>query len=170
MELVTDIFLTLVSHMPKQLVSWWLYSPKRTKENMEVSISAQEGSVEVWCDKEQAKFSIYVQFKNNNPFFIEIDRAEALGSLCTARLKAINLFGRRLKKGESASLHLEGKIDDINLKQVNKSPENESLRLELKAVIVNKYHLIRDFRCQFDRLMCKFYNKQSNQSLNSDAS
>ena len=170
MELVTDIFLTLVSHMPKQLVSWWLYSPKQTKENMEVSISAQEGSVEVWCDKAQAKFSLWIQFKNNNPFPIEIDRTEASGNLYTARLKAINLFGRRLKKGESASLHLEGKIDDINLKQVNKSPENESLRLELKAVIVNKYHLIRDFRCQFDRLMCKFYNKQSNQSLKSDAS
>ena len=170
MGLVTDIFLTLVSHLPKQLVSWWLYSPKRTKENMEVSISAQEGSVEVWCNKEQAKFSLWIQFKNNNPFPIEIDRTEASGNLYTANLKAINLFGGRLKKSESASLHLEGKIDDINLKQVNKSPENESLRLELKAVIVNKYHLIRDFRCQFDRLMCKFYNKQSNQSLKSNAS
>jgi len=169
MGLVIDIFLTLVSHLPK-IVSWWLYSPKRTKENIEISISAQEGSVEVWCDKEQAKFSLWIQFNNNNPFPIEIDRTEASGNLYTARLKAINLFGRRLKKGESASLHLEGKIDDINLKQVNKSPENESLRLDLKAVIVNKYHLIRDFRCQFDRLMCKFYNKQSNQSLKSDAS
>lgn len=169
MGLVIDIFLTLVSHLPK-LVSWWLYSPKRTKENVEVSISAKEGSVEVWCDKAQAMFSLWIQFNNNNPFPIEIDRTEASGNLYTARLKAINLFGRRLKKGESASLHLEGKIDDINLKQVNKSPENESLRLELKAVIVNKYHLIRDFRCQFDRLMCKFYNKQSNQSLKSDAS
>lgn len=168
MGLVIDIFLTLVSHLPK-LVSWWLYSPKRTKENVEASISAKEGSVEVWCDKAQAKFSLWIQFNNNNPFPIEIDRTEASGNLYTARLKAINLFGRRLKKGESASLHLEGKIDDINLKQVNKSPENESLRLEVKSVIVNKYHHIRDFKCQFDRLMCKFYNKKSNRSLEGTA-
>jgi len=168
MGLVIDIFLTLVSHLPK-LVSWWLYSPKRTKENVEASISAKEGSVEVWCDKAQAKFSLWIQFNNNNPFPIEIDRTEASGNLYTARLKAINLFGRRFKKGESASLHLEGKIDDINLKQVNKSPENESLRLEVKSVIVNKYHHIRDFKCQFDRLMCKFYNKKSNRSLEGTA-
>ena len=162
MELITDIFLTLVSHMPKQLVSWWLYSPKRTKENIEISISAQEGSVEVWCDKEQAKFSLWIQFNNNNPFPIEIDRSEAIGSFCTARLKAINLFGMRLNKGESNSLHLEGKIDDINLNRVNESPENESIRIELRAIIINKYHNIRDFIYRFERLMCKFYNKKSN--------
>lgn len=159
----------LVSHLPK-LLSWWLYSPERTKENVEIFISAQQGSVDIWCDKIQAKFSLWIKFKNNNPFPIEIDQTEASGNLNTAHLKAINIFGRRFKKGESASLHLEGKIDDINLKRVNESPENESLRLELNAIIINKYHYIRDFRCQFDRLMCKFYNKQSNHSLKADTS
>lgn len=168
MGLVIDIFLTLVSRLPK-LVSWWLYSPKRTKENTEVSISAQEGSVEVWCDKEQAKFSIYVQFKNSNPFPIEIDRTEACGNLYTARLKAINLFGTRLNKAESASLHLEGKFDDINLKRVNESPENESIRIEIKAVIINKYHYIRDFTYRCDRLMCKFHNKNLNRLIEGTA-
>lgn len=167
MELIIDIFFTLVSHLPR-LLSWWLYSPERTKENVEVSISAKDGSVEVWCDKAQAKLSLWIQFNNNNPFPIEIDRTEASGNLYTARLKAINLFGKRLKKTESALLHLEGKIDDINLKRVNESPENEPLRLELKSVIINKYHLIRDFRCQFDRLMCKFYNRKSSQSIGSN--
>jgi len=169
MDLVINIFFTLVSHLPK-LLSFWLYSPKRTKEKVEVSISAQQGSVELWCDKAQAKFSLWIQFNNNNPFPIEIDRTEASGNFYTAHLKAINIFGTRLKKGQSTSLHLEGKIDDINLKQVNESPENESLRLELNAVIINKYHYIRDFSCQFDRLMCKFYNKQLNQSLKADTS
>jgi len=160
MELIIDIFFTLISHLPR-LLSWWLYSPGRTKKNVEISISAQKGSVELWCDKAQANFSLWIQFKNNNPFPIEIDRTEASGILYTAHLRAINIFGRGLKKGESASLHLEGKIDDINLKRLNESPENESLRLELNAIIINKYHCIRDFRCQFDSLMCKFYNKQS---------
>jgi hypothetical protein len=167
MALIIDIFFTLVSYLPK-LLSWWLYSPERTKEHVEVSISAQQGSVELWCDKAQSKFSLWIQFKNNNPFPIEIDRIVANGDLYTAHVEAINIIGGRLEKGESDKLHLEGKIDDINLKRVNESPENESLSLVLNAVIINKYHYIRDFKCPFNKLMCKLYNKQLNKSLKLD--
>ena len=163
MDLLMNTFFELVSHLPK-LLSWWLYSPEKTKRNVHVSVSARAGSVEVWCDKAQAKFSIWVEFKNNNAFPIEIDRAEASGTLHAARLTATNLFGMPLKKGESGSLHLEGRIDDINLELANKAPENESVRTELRAIIVNKYHTIRDFRVPFDNLMCKLINKRPKQS------
>ncbi len=168
MSIYTELVLNSLSHLPK-IFNWWLYKPEKTIKRIDVNILAKEGSVEIWCDKAQAKFSLWIQFKNNNSFPIEIDRSEASGYLYTAHLKAINLFGKRLKKGESATLHLEGNIDDINLKRVNGSPENESLRLELKAVVLNKYHRIRDFRCQFDRLMCKFYNRKSRRSLDESA-
>lgn len=158
-----NTFFELVSHLPK-LLSWWLYSPEKTKGNVDVSISARAGSVEVWCNKSQTKFSLWIEFKNNNTFPLEIDRAEASGILNSAYLTAINLFGMPLKKGESCSLHLEGKIDDINLELINKAPENESVRLELRAIIVNKYHTIRDFRVPFDNLMCKLINKRPKQS------
>lgn len=158
-----NAFLELVSHLPK-LLSWWLYSAEKTKKNVAVSISARAGSVEVFCDKSQAKFSLWVEFKNNNAFPIEIDRAEASGILHAARLTAVNLFGMPLKKGELGTLHLEGRIDDINLELVNKAPENESVRIELCAIIVNKYHTIRDFRVHFDSLMCKLINKRAKQA------
>ena len=163
MDLLMNTFFELVSHLPK-LLSWWMYSPEKTKGNVDVSISARTGSVEIWCDKSQAKFSLWVEFKNDNAFPIEIDRAEASGILYSARLTATNLFGIPLKKGESGSLHLEGKIDDINLELINKAPENESVRIELRAIIVNKYHTIRDFRVPFDNLMCKLINKRPKQS------
>lgn len=160
MEWVIDIFFKLFSHLPR-IISFWLYSPERTKKNVEVFVSAQEGSVEVWCDKIQSNFSLWVEVKNNNPFPIEIDRAEASGYLHNARLKALNLIGIRLKRGESKSLHLEGRIDLANLEQINQAPNDETLRLEVRAVIINKYHNIRDFTHQFDRLMCRYYNKKA---------
>lgn len=163
MGLVIDIFLTLVSHLPK-LVSWWLYSSKRTKGKVEVSISAREGSVEVWCNKAQAKLSLWVQFKNNNPFPIEIDRVEALASFYTAQMKATNLFGIRLKRGGSDSLHIEGKIDDVNLKRVNESSEDRGMRVEIQAVVVNKYNTIRDFRVYLENMMCRLVNKNIKQN------
>lgn len=163
MEVVIDIFFRLVSHLPK-LVSWWLYSPKRTKENVEVFISAQEGSVQVWCDKCQSCFKVILEFKNNNPFPIEIDRVEIYGQLHIASMKAVELFGAKLEKNKKVNFYLRGKLDESTLAQVNQAPHDEGLRLEVKAVIINKYHCIRDFRYQFDRLMCKFYNKKSNRS------
>lgn len=168
MELVTDIFFTLISHLPK-LASWWLYSPKRTRENVEVSISAKEGSVELWCDKCQSCFKVILEFKNNNPFSIEIDRVEVSGQLHTASMKAFELFGARLEKKKEVNLYIGGKLDETNLKKVTQASIDEGLRLEVKAVIINKYHYIRDFRYQFDRLMCKFYNKESNRSLEETA-
>lgn len=158
MSFFTDLALSAISHLPK-IFNWWLYNPDKTKQRIEVDVSAQEGSVEVWCNKDQVKFKIYIQFKNNNPFPIEIDRSEVFGNLHAAQLKASNLFGLKLGKGKSDSLLLEGKIDDINLTKVNDSPDNESMRIEIKAIILNKYHIIRDFRIPIDRLMCKLINK-----------
>ena len=160
MSTVIDITFYILSYLPK-LFSWWLYKSSRTTQHIDFHVSAKEGSVEIWCDKRQSNFSLWVEVKNNNPFPIEIDRAEASGYLHTARLKAFNLFGIRLKRGESKSLHLEGRIDEANLEQVRCSPENEPMRrIDLKAVIVNKYHTIRGFSVSFDRLMCRLINKK----------
>ncbi len=154
-----DIFFWLVSHLPK-LFSWWLYSPKRTIKNVDVSISAQEGTVELWCDKIQSMFKVILEFKNNNPFPIEIDRVEASGRLHNASMKAFDLFGAKLEKNKKVNLYPRGKLDESSLAKVNEAADDETLRLEVKAIIINKYHCIRDFKRNFDRLMCKFYNKK----------
>jgi len=168
MNLVVDIFFRLVSYLPK-LVSWWLYTPKRTKENIEVFISAKEGSVELWCDKYQSKFNVVLEFKNNNPFPIEIDRVEISGHLHGASMKAVELFGAKLGNSKKVNFYISEKMDESNLDIVNKAPHDETLSLEVKAVIINKYHYIRDFRYHFDRLMCKFYNKKLPQVLEKTA-
>ncbi len=157
---VKDIFFKFVPHLPKIIISW-LYPPERIKKNVEVSVSGQEGSVEIWCDNYQSNFKVILEFRNNNPFPIEIDRVEALGYLHSASMKAVELFGAKIQANGKGTLFLEGKIDPANLEQVNQAPNDESLRLEVKAVILNKYHNIRDFSHQFDRLMCKFYNKKT---------
>ena len=160
MSLLIDIVFNMLSYLPR-IFNWWLFKPERTTRQLDIDISAQEGSIEIWCDRSHARFAIIIQFRNNNPFPIEIDRAEASASLHTARFKAINIFGIKIKKGETQLLRLEGRIDDENLKYVNRSPEGENLRMEFNAVIMNKYHTIRDFRKYFDRLMCKLINKSS---------
>ena len=159
MEWGIDILLKLISHLPK-IISFWLYSPERTKRNVEVYVSAQEGSVEVWCDKCQSMFKVILEFRNNNPFPIEIDRVEMSGYLHSASMKAIELFGAKIEANKKTNFFLEGKIDAANLEQINQVSNDETLRLEVKAIIANKYHNIRDFRYHFDRLMCKYYNKQ----------
>jgi len=160
MDILIDITLRIISHLPK-VCSWWLYKPERTTENIYCTVSAREGSVELYCDRQQSNFSIWVDVRNNNSFPIEIDRAKVSGHIHSARLTALNLFGLHLKKGESKSLILRGKIDEPNRELVNKSPENEPMRVELKAVIINKYHTIRDFSFSFERLMCKLINKKA---------
>ena len=164
MELVTDIFFALVSRLPK-IFSWWLYSPERTVKNVEVFISAQEGSVEIWCDEAQASFKVIPEFKNSNPFPIDIDRVEISGQLHNASIKAFELLGAKLEKNKKVNLYPRGKLDESSLKRVNQAADDEALRLEVRIVIINKYHYIRDFSCHFDRLMCKFYNKKSNRSI-----
>jgi len=123
-------------------------------------VSAQEGSVEVFCDKYQSKFTVILDFKNNNPFPIEIDRIEISGDVSSASMKAIELLGAKIEPDKKDKFFLDGKIDAVNLEKINKAPNNEALRLEVKAVIINKYYNIRDFSHHFDRLMCKYYNKQ----------
>jgi hypothetical protein len=159
MGLVIDVFFNLASHLPK-LISGRLYSPERTKRNVEVIVSAQEGSVEVWCNKYQSKFRVILDFRNNNPFPIEIDRVEISGYLHSASMKAIELFGAKIEAHKKVIFFLEGKIDAANLEQINQAPKDETLRLEVKTIIVNKYHNIRDYIHHFERLVCKYYNRQ----------
>ena len=167
MSLLTDVTFNAISQLPK-LFSWWLYKPERTLSHIDVEVSAQEGSVEIWCDKTQARFSIIVQFRNNNPFPIDIDRAEASANLHTAHFKAINFFGAKIKESRSEILRLDGRIDDQNLKYVNESPDGEALRVEFRALVTNRYHTIRNFSIHFDRLMCKLVNKKIEQSPSAD--
>jgi len=161
MEWGIDILLKLISHLPK-IISFWLYSSERTKRNVEVYVSAQEGSVEVWCDKCQSMFKVILEFRNNNPFPIEIDRVGISGYLHSASMKAIELFGAKIEANKKVNFFLEGKIDAANLEQINQASNDETLRLEVRAIVINKYHHIRDFTYRADRLMCKFYNKNLN--------
>lgn len=167
MKLAIDILFALVSHLPK-FVSWWLYSPKRTKEKVEVSISAQEGSVEFWCDKRQSCFNVILEFKNNNPFPIEIDRVEISAQLHSTSIKAFELFGAKLKNNSKANIYLRGKLDQSSLIQINQTLPDARLRLEVRSIIINKYHYIRDFKYSFDNLMYKCYNKKTQLSSDSD--
>jgi len=160
-SILIDIIRFVFSHLPK-LLSWWLYKPQRTTKNITFSVSAKDGSVEVWCDEQQSKFKIIIDIKNDNPFPIEIDRAEASASLYTARLKALNLFGVQVGKGESKALILESRMDEPNRKLVNSSPENERMKVELKAIIKNKHHhSIRIFNITLGGLMCRLINKEA---------
>ncbi len=118
--------------------------------------------MEIWCDKCQSKFKVILEFKNSNPFPIEIDRVEISGYLHSASMEAVELFGAKLEKNKKVNFYLEGKLDAASLEQVNQTSKDETLRLEVRAIIINKYHHIRDFTCRFDRLMCKFYNKKLN--------
>ncbi len=167
MSILTDIILQVISHLPK-LFSWWLYKPKRTTEHLSIDVSAQEGSVEIWCDKSQARFSMIVQIRNGNPFDIEIDRAEVSARLHMGQLKASNFFGAKVQKGKVESLRLEGRIDDQNLRYVNEAPNGEHLAADIRAIVVNKYHTIRTFNRQFDRLMCRMINKRIEQGTRED--
>jgi len=163
-----DIFVKSSSHLYKfvsHLLSYFSrkkkYSPEKTKQNIEVSISAQEGSIEMWCDKYQSMFKVILEFKNNNPFSIEIDRVEISGyTYSGASVEAIELFGERIEAHKKARIFLKGKIDSANLEKINQASNDETLRLEVKAIIVNKYHNIRDYKYHFDRLRCEYHNRQ----------
>lgn len=159
MSFITDAMFNMMAYLPK-LCSWWMYKPKRTKEEIKVGVSAQSGSVEVWCDKEQAHMSVYVEFTNNNPFPIDIDRCWVSGSIHTAQMKALNLVGTKIPSKETGKLLVEGPIDEVNRRRVKTCPPaREEMRLVVNAIIINKYHIIRDFSHAFDCLMCRLINK-----------
>lgn len=172
MQLLLDIFKNLISYLP-QLVNWWLYSPERTKKNIDVTIHNKEGYVEFDCDERMPFFRIIIEFKNNNPFPIEIDRIQINGWMPGAAnhdvitecaiIKAFELMGGEIKKNQKMKFGLIGNIDNSNLTVINQAPDNATLNLHVKAVIKNKYHYIRDFKTDLNRLMCKFTNKSKNQ-------
>ena len=82
------------------------YSPEKTKQNVDISISAQEGSVEIWCDKQQSRFNVILEFKNNNSFAVEVDRIETTGYLSNgASMKAFDLVGARLERNKKENFH-----------------------------------------------------------------
>jgi len=58
-------------------------------------------------------------------------------------MKAFELFGAKLEKNRKVNLYLRGKLDESSLAKVNQAADNEGLRLEVKAVIINK-------GCKFD--------------------
>jgi hypothetical protein len=64
-------------------------------------------------------------------------------------------------------LSLEGKMDTKALEQVNKAPNDATLRLEVEAIVINKCHTIRDFRHYFDGLVCKFINRKTHVNTHS---
>jgi hypothetical protein len=160
MSILVDLFMNTVPYLPGPFI-WWLYKPERTLRYVKAEILARQGSVEVWCDKEQARFRLWVQFTNDNAFPVEIDRVIASGNLHAAHLEASNLMGTNLRKGQSASLLLEGRIDDVNLERVNRSPDDQALQLTLRAVVANKYHTMREYTIGFSSLMCRLCNKRA---------
>jgi hypothetical protein len=87
---------------------------------------------------------------------------EISGHLKGASFKAFELLGARLGMNKKVKFYLEGKLDESSLAQVNQSSDDETLRLEVRPVIINKYHYIRDYKLHFDRLICKYYNKKAN--------
>ncbi|MGD0077481.1 MAG: hypothetical protein ABSB91_02510 [Sedimentisphaerales bacterium] len=138
------------------------YSPEKTKQNIEVSISAQEGSIEMWCDKYQSMFRVYLEFSNNNPFPIEIDRVEVSGyTYSSASVEAINLFGEKIEAHKKYRILLKGKIDSANLEKINQAATDETLRLDVRAVILNKFYNIRDYVSHLDNVRCRYINRKS---------
>ena len=169
MQLALDIFKEIVAYLP-QLFNWWLYSSERTKKNIDVTIHNKEGSVEFYCNEQMHFFRITIEFKNNNPFPIEIDRIQINGWIPIIThdvinqavfIKAFELMGGRIKKNQKMNFGLIGDIDSSNLNFLNQAPDDATLNLHIKAVIKNKYYCIRDFSKDINRLMCKFIDKKN---------
>jgi hypothetical protein len=171
LEVALAIFKKIVAYLP-QLFNWWLYSSERTKKNIDVTIHNTDGSVEFLCDELNAFFRITIEFKNNNPFSVEIDRIEIRGWIPYAVnngvisrivvVRAVELMGGRIKNNQKMNFSLMGDIDKSNLIVLNQAPDDAILYLHIKAVIKNKYYCIRDFSTDINRLMCKFINKSKN--------
>lgn len=155
--MIIDFILNLISHLPK-LFNWWLYSPKRTDKNIDVSISASDSSIEIWCG--QREFRIRPEFRNNNPFPIEVDRLEIKGSLDSVRLTATQNFGTEIPPKKKTTLTAEGKFDTSTEIQIKQTKDDTTIRLELIALIINKCHRIRNFRRHFENLLCRVINKK----------
>lgn len=168
MQFALDILKKIIAYLP-QVFNWWLYSSERTKKNIDVTIHNKDGSVEFCCDEQNPYFRISIEFKNNNPFPIEIDRIRIHGWMPgalkngaiseIALIKAFELMGGRIDKNQKRDFCFRDNLDDVNLKIVNEAPYDTILNLHIKAVIINKYYYIRDFTTDLNRLMCKFVNK-----------
>ena len=154
--MVKDFILNIISYLPK-LVNWWLYSPERTDRNVDVSISANESSIQIWCI--QNEFQVQVEFRNNNPFPIEIDRLMVKGHYYTVTLTASEKFGIRIMPKKKDSLIAKGKFNVSTESQIKQAKDDTTIRLEVHALIINKCHRIRDFRRHFDSQLCRVVNK-----------
>ncbi len=162
MDILKELFFQIVAHLP-MLLSGWLYSSKRTKAHVEVTIPAREGSVDIFCDRVQSSFRIAIEIRNSNPFPIEVDRIEATASLSGGSMRALELFGGSVQTNRKVSFYLTGRIDEANLEMINKAPDNEMPRVHIHAIVINKYHRIRDFMHDEDRVMCRFSNRRRGQ-------
>src|SRR4030067_2958261 len=149
--MVTDFILNIISYLPK-LFNWWLYSPERTDRNVDVSISANESSIQIWCI--QNEFQVQVEFRNNNPFPIEIDRLVVKGHYYTVTLTASEKFGIRIMPKKKTNLIAKGKFNVSTESQIKQAKDDTTIRLEVNALIINKCHRIRNFRRSFDSQLC----------------
>lgn len=154
--MVKDFILNIISYLPK-LVNWWLYSPERTDRNVDVSISANESSIQIWCI--QNEFQVQVEFRNNNPFPIEVDRLTITGRYYTADLVAAENFGTRIQPKQRSILIAKGKFDTTMEERIKQAKDDTTIRLEIQALIINKCHRIRHFRRSFEYQLCRVTNK-----------
>ena len=157
-NMVTDFILNIISYLPK-LFNWWLYSPKRTERNVDVSISANESSIQILCI--QNEFQVQVEFRNNNPFPIEIDRLIVNGHYYTVTLTASEKFGIRIMPKKKASLIANGKFNISTESQIKQAKDDTTIRLEVNALIINKCYRIRNFRRSFNSQLCRVINKNA---------
>lgn len=154
--MVKDFILQIISYLPR-LVNWWLYSPERTDRNVDVSISANESSIQIWCV--QNEFQVQVEFRNNNPFPIEIDRLIIRGDYYSAELIATENFGTRIRPKEKSILLAKGKFDTSMEARIKQAKDDTTISLEVNALIINKCHRIRNFRRNFGNQLCRVINK-----------
>lgn len=155
-DMAIDFILQIISYLPK-LFNWWLYSPRRTEANIEVSISASESSIEIWCSQNQ--FRVRVGFRNSNPFPIEIDRLVVRASYHSATLVAKERFGARIAPKKQIILSAEGEFDTTTEARIKEARDDTTIGLEIRALIINRRHRMRDFRSSFPNQLCRVTNK-----------
>jgi len=151
-----DFILHIISYLPK-LFNWWLYSPKRTARNIDISISASDSSIEIWCVQNQ--FCVRVEFRNNNPFPIEVDRLIVKGSYSNDVLVATERFGVKIAPKKKSILTADGKFDISTEAKIKQAKDDTTINLEVRALIINKCHRIRDFKRVFEHQLCRATNK-----------
>ena len=147
----------LISFTP-QFLSWWLYSEEKTKKNIKINISAQEGTCEIICG-ESPTFKIWVEIHNGNVFSIDVDRILFEGNFgYSAQLYSDNLIGGLISSNTSDRFLLESYIEPSQLIKINNSKDDSLINYcEVKLILSNKYHKIRHKK-SLERILCSVKN------------